>query len=123
MSQITMDTPVAKRKGVFARAWNSLNSKTAKTLYRFVATPLLLWMAARGVAQAEDLAKAGVGDAQDTFGEGSSVMYYVMVAEAILIFLAFMKTQNPALLLLIPVFIVGTKIVFGLIGGAPSGTP
>lgn len=59
MSQITMDTPVAKRKGVFARAWNSLNSKTAKTLYRFVATPLLLWMAARGVAQAEDLAKTG----------------------------------------------------------------
>ena len=38
-----------------------------------------------------------------------------MIGEAVLVFLAFMRAQNPALLLLIPVFIVGTKIVFGLI--------
>ncbi|HHR5860578.1 TPA: type IV conjugative transfer system pilin TraA [Providencia alcalifaciens] len=123
MSQIAIDSPVTKRKGIFSRAWSALNTKAAKSLYKYVAAPLVLWMAARGFAQAEDLAKAGAKDAGDTFGSGSSVMYYIMIAEAILIFLAFMKTQNPALLLLIPVFIVGTKIVFGLIGGAPSGTP
>lgn len=123
MSQITVDPTVTKRKGIFARAWASLNTKTAKSLYRYVAMPLLLWMAARGFAQAADLAKSGAKDAQDTFGEGSSVMYYIMLGEAALIFLAFMKAQNPALLLLIPVFIVGTKIVFGLIGNAPTGTP
>lgn len=121
MSQIAIDSPVTKRNGIFARAWASLNTKTAKSLYKYVATPLVLWMAARGFAQAEDLAKAGAADAGDTFGEGSSVMYYIMIGEAILIFLAFMKAQNPALLLLIPVFIVGTKIVFGLIGSAPTG--
>lgn len=121
MSQIAIDSPATKRKGIFSRAWSALNTKAAKSIYRLVAMPLLLWMTARGVASAEDLAKAGTKDAQDTFGDGSSVMYYVMLAEAILIFLAFMKTQNPALLLLIPVFIVGTKIVWGLIGGAPAG--
>ena len=123
MSQIAIDSPVTKRKGSFSRAWSALNTKAAKSLYKYVAAPLVLWMAARGFAQAADLAKEGVQDAGDTFGSGSSVMYYIMIAEAILIFLAFMKTQSPALLLLIPVFIVGTKIVFGLIGGAPSGTP
>ncbi|HHR5913986.1 conjugal transfer protein TraA [Providencia alcalifaciens] len=121
MSQITINSPTSKRKGIFTRAWVSLNSKAAKSLYKYVAAPLLLWMAARGFAQATDLAKAGATDAGDTFGEGSSVMYYIMIGEAILIFLAFMKAQNPALLLLIPVFIVGTKIVFGLIGNAPTG--
>lgn len=121
MSQIAIDSPVTKRKGIFSRAWSALNTKAAKSLYKYVAAPLVLWMAARGFAQAADLAKEGVGDAGDTFGANSSVMYYVMLAEAILIFIAFMKTQNPALLLLIPVFIVGTKIVFGLIGNAPTG--
>ncbi|HHR6482166.1 TPA: type IV conjugative transfer system pilin TraA, partial [Providencia alcalifaciens] len=57
----------------------------------------------------------------DTFGEGSSVMYYIMIGEAVLVFLAFMRAQNPALLLLIPVFIVGTKIVFGLIKAPSTG--
>lgn len=120
MSQITVDSPVKKRKGLFAHVWSSLNTKTAKSLYRYVAMPMLLWMAARGFAQAADLAKAGAQDAQDTFGEGSSVMYYIMLGEAALVLLAFMKAQNPALLLLIPVFIVGTKIVFSLIGSAPT---
>lgn len=54
MSQIAINSPVKKRKGLFARAWNSLNSKVAKSLYKNVATPLLLWMAARGFAQAAD---------------------------------------------------------------------
>ncbi|MEX0425934.1 conjugal transfer protein TraA [Providencia rettgeri] len=122
MSQIAIESPVTKRKGVFARAWSALNTKTAKSLYKYVATPLLLWMAARGFAQAADLAKEGATDAGDTFGEGSSVMYYIMIGEAVLVFLAFMRAQNPALLLLIPVFIVGTKIVFSLIQ-APTATP
>ncbi|MDB9569292.1 MULTISPECIES: type IV conjugative transfer system pilin TraA [Providencia] len=121
MSQIAIESPVTKRKGIFARAWNSLNSKVAKSLYKYVASPLLLWMAARGFAQAADLAAAGAEDAGDTFGEGSSVMYYIMIGEAVLVFLAFMRAQNPALLLLIPVFIVGTKIVFGLIEAPSTG--
>ena len=121
MSQIAIDSPVTKRKGIFARAWNSLNSKVAKSLYKYVASPLLLWLAARGFAQAADLAAAGAADAGDTFGEGSSVMYYIMIGEAVLVFLAFMRAQNPALLLLIPVFIVGTKIVFGLIEAPSTG--
>ncbi|AIN62216.1 type IV conjugative transfer system pilin TraA [Providencia stuartii] len=121
MSQIAINSPVKKRKGLFARAWNSLNSKVAKSLYKNVATPLLLWMAARGFAQAADLAAAGAEDAGDTFGEGSSVMYYIMLGEAVLVLLAFMRAQNPALLLLIPVFIVGTKIVFGLIEAPSTG--
>ncbi|HHR6019700.1 TPA: type IV conjugative transfer system pilin TraA [Providencia alcalifaciens] len=120
MSQIAIDSSVTKRKGLFSRAWSALNTKAAKSIYRYVAAPLLLWIAARGFAQAADLAKAGTKDAEDTFGATSSVMYYIMIAEALLIFIAFMKSQNPAILLLIPVFIVGTKIVFGLIGSAPT---
>lgn len=121
MSQIAIDSPVTKRKGIFSRAWSALNTKAAKSLYKYVAAPLVLWMAARGFAQAADLAAAGAQDAKDTFGADSSVMYYIMLAEVLFVAIAFIKTQNPALLLLIPVFIVGTKIVFGLIGGAPAG--
>lgn len=73
MSQIAINSPVKKRKGLFARAWNSLNSKVAKSLYKNVATPLLLWMAARGFAQAADLAAAGAEDAGDTLDRKSVV--------------------------------------------------
>lgn len=120
MSEMTITASVPKRAGLFSRAIEACKTKAAKSVFRFVAMPLLLWMGARGVAEAADLAKAGAADAQDTFGQGSSVMYYVMLAEAVLIFLAFLKAQNPAILLLIPVFIVGTRIVFGLIGNAPK---
>lgn len=120
MSQMTISTQMTKRKGVFARAWQAVTSKTAKALYNRVAMPLLLWMAAQGYAQAEDLAKSGVTDASDTFGEGSSVMYYVMLAEFVMVVIGFIKTQNPAVLLLIPVFIVATKVIWRM---ATAPTP
>lgn len=103
------------KKGVFARAFSFVNYKTAKALFKWVGMPLLLWMAARGFAQAEDLVAPGRQDAEDSFGEKSSTMYYIMLAEVILVLLAYAKTHNPALFLLIPVFIVATKVIFTMI--------
>lgn len=116
MSEMSANTMAMKRTGFVSRTLQAANRVFAKSLFRFLAMPLLLWLGSQGVAQAVDLAKNGAVDAKDTFGQGSSVMYYIMLAEAVLIFLAFLKAQNPAILLLIPVFIVGTRIVFGLIG-------
>lgn len=111
----------AAKKGLFSRAIAAMNNKTAKTLFKCVGMPLALWLAARGVANAEDLAAAGKEDAGDTFGENSTMMYYFMLAEVILVFLAYFKTHNPATFLLIPVFIVITGIVFTIIASRSGG--
>lgn len=43
------------------------------------------------------------------------MMYYFMLAEVILVFLIYLKNHNPATFLLIPVFIVITKVIFTII--------
>lgn len=118
----------AKPKGMLSRMVSAvksapalLNNETAKALFRYVAVPLALWLAARGMAHAEDLTAAGKQDATDTFGEDSTMMYYFMVAEVVLVFLAYFRTHNPATFLLIPVFIVITKIIFSIISARSGG--
>lgn len=114
--------------GLFSRAVAAvkrvpamLNNRTAKALFKYVAMPLALFLIARGVAHAEDLTAAGKQDAEDTFGQDSTMMYYFMIAEVVLVFLAYFKTHNPATFLLIPVFIVVTKIIFTIIAARSGG--
>ncbi len=73
------------------------------------------------MAHADDLTKAGKQDAEDTFGADSTMMYYFMLAEVVLVFLLYLRSHNPATFLLIPVFIVVTKIIFAIIA-ARSGS-
>jgi TraA. len=97
-----------------------VNNRTAKALFKYVAVPLALFLAVRGIAHAEDLTSAGKEDAQDTFGEDSTMMYYFMLAEVVLVFLLYLRNHNPATFLFIPVFIVVTKVIFSIVS-ARSG--
>lgn len=110
----------AKKKGLLSRMLAAANNKTARALVKYVAAPLALWMVMRGMANATDLAAAGKDDAQATFGESSTMMYYFMLAEVVLVFILYFRSHNPATFLLIPVFIVVTKIVFSIL---TSNTP
>jgi hypothetical protein len=131
MSVINQETGLSRqgeRKGLLSRMVSAvksiptlLNNKTAKALFKYVAVPLALWLAARGMAHADDLTKAGKQDAEDTFGADSTMMYYFMLAEVVLVFLLYLRSHNPATFLLIPVFIVVTKIIFTIIA-ARSGS-
>lgn len=116
------------KKGMLSRMVSAVkavpslvNNRTAKALFKYVAMPLALFLAARGMAHAEDLTAAGKQDATDTFGEGSTMMYYFMIAEVVLVFLLYLKSHNPATFLLIPVFIVITKIIFSIISARSGG--
>lgn len=88
---------------------------------KYLAVSLLLWLTARGMVHAEDLTSAGKAGAQDTFGQDSTMMYYFMLAEAILVFLLYLRNHNPATFLFIPVFIVVTKVVFAIISARSGG--
>ncbi|HAG3417273.1 TPA: conjugal transfer protein TraA [Salmonella enterica] len=116
------------KKGLLSRMVSAVkalpslvNNRTAKALFKYVAMPLALFLAARGMAHAEDLTAAGKQDATDTFGEDSTMMYYFMIAEVVLVFLLYLKSHNPATFLLIPVFIVITKIIFSIISARSGG--
>ncbi|HHH1368297.1 TPA: type IV conjugative transfer system pilin TraA [Yersinia enterocolitica] len=120
MSEISiMNVPDIKpaKKGLMSRIVAAANNKTAKALVKYLAAPLAVWMVVQGFARAADLAAAGRTDVEDTFGSDSTMMYYFMVAEVVLVFLLYLKTHNPATFLLIPVFIVVTKVIFSMIGG------
>lgn len=113
-----MATSAKKRKpGLLLRCLAVVNKSTAKALVKYVAAPLALYLVAQGVAQADDLAAAGKPDVQDTFGKDSTMMYYFMIAEVFLVFMLYLRNHNPATFVLIPVFIVVTKVVFSMIGG------
>lgn len=109
-----------KKKGLLSRILSAANNKMARALVKYVAAPLALWMVMHGMANATDLAAAGKDDAQATFGEDSTMMYYFMLAEVVLVFILYFRSHNPATFLLIPVFIVVTKIVFSIMS---SNTP
>ncbi|KGT87913.1 conjugal transfer protein TraA [Erwinia typographi] len=116
------------KKGLLSRMVSAVkavpsmaNNRTAKALFKYVAVPLALFLAARGMAHAEDLTAAGKADANDTFGADSTMMYYFMLAEVVLVFLLYLKSHNPATFLLIPVFIVVTKIIFAIIAARSGG--
>ena len=113
-----MAASAKKRKpGLLPRCLAVVNKSTAKALVKYVAAPLALYLVAQGVAQADDLAAAGKPDVQDTFGKDSTMMYYFMIAEVFLVFMLYLRNHNPATFVLIPVFIVVTKVVFSMIGG------
>ncbi|HFT9341638.1 TPA: type IV conjugative transfer system pilin TraA [Escherichia coli] len=113
-----MATSVKKRKPrLLSRCLAVVNKSTAKALVKYVAAPLALYLVAQGVAQANDLASAGKQDVQDTFGQDSTMMYYFMIAEVFLVFMLYLRNHNPATFVLIPVFIVVTKVIFSMIGG------
>lgn len=113
-----MATSVKKRKpGLLSRCLAVVNKSTARALVKYVAAPLALYLVAQGVAQANDLASAGKQDVQDTFGQDSTMMYYFMIAEVFLVFMLYLRNHNPATFVLIPVFIVVTKVIFSMIGG------
>ena len=113
-----MVTSAKKRKpGLLSRCLAVVNKSTAKALVKYVAAPLALYLVAQGVAQANDLASAGKQDVQDTFGQDSTMMYYFMIAEVFLVFMLYLRNHNPATFVLIPVFIVVTKVIFSMIGG------
>lgn len=114
ISVLNMPTQ-AKKKGLLSRVLSAANNKTARTLFKYIAMPLALWMSARGMANATDLGLPGVDDAKATFGEDSTMMYYFMLAEVILVFILYLRNHNPATFLLIPVFIVVTKIIFAIL--------
>ncbi|ENY3730617.1 MULTISPECIES: type IV conjugative transfer system pilin TraA [Enterobacter] len=97
------------------------NRRLAPVVLKYLAVSLLLWLAARGMVHAEDLTSAGKADAQDTFGPDSTMMYYFMLAEAVLVFLLYLRNHNPATFLFIPVFIVVTKVVFAIISARSGG--
>lgn len=131
MSVINQSTEMSckeKQKGFLSQMLSAVksvpslvNNRTAKALFKYVAMPLALFLAARGMAHAEDLTAAGKQDATDTFGEDSTMMYYFMIAEVVLVFLLYLKSHNPATFLLIPVFIVITKIIFSIISARSGG--
>ena len=97
------------------------NRHLTAMVLKYLTVSLLLWLAARGMVHAEDLTSAGKADAQDTFGQDSTMMYYFMLAEAILVFLLYLRNHNPATFLFIPVFIVVTKVVFAIISARSGG--
>ena len=45
------------------------------------------------------------------------MMYYFMIAEVFLVFMLYLRNHNPATFVLIPVFIVVTKVIFSMIAG------
>lgn len=105
-----------KRKpGLLSRCLNAVGKGSGKALVKYVAAPLALYLVAQGVAQADDLAAAGKQDVEDTFGQDSTMMYYFMIAEVFLVFMLYLRNHNPATFVLIPVFIVVTKVIFSMI--------
>lgn len=110
---------LARIKSTARAIIHAANHKTAKTLFKYVAVPLATFMACR-VANATDLAAAGKDDAEATFGADSTMMYYFMLAEVVLVFLLYLRNHNPATFLFIPVFIVATKVIFSIISGFGS---
>ncbi|ELO4939195.1 conjugal transfer protein TraA [Escherichia coli] len=117
MNNAVSGTGKKRKAGLLSRCLSAVNKSAAKSLVKYIAAPLALYLVAQGVAQAEDLAAAGKADVQDTFGKDSTMMYYFMIAEVVLVFLLYLKNHNPATFLLIPVFIVVTKVIFSMIGG------
>lgn len=118
-----------EKKGLLSRMVSAvksvpsvLNNKTAKMLFKYVAVPLAVWLAARGMAHAEDLTASGRTDAEDSFGQDSTMMYYFMLAEVVLVFLLYLRSHNPATFILIPVFIVITKIIFSIVAARSGAT-
>lgn len=68
-----------------------------------------------GIVLAEDLTSAGKQDVGNTFGQDSTMMYYFMLAEVVLVFLLYLRNHNPATFLFIPAFIVVTKVIFSIV--------
>ncbi|MEG0176016.1 MAG: type IV conjugative transfer system pilin TraA [Aeromonas sp.] len=119
MAEITVMNNMAtpRKPGLLSSCLSVVNKSTAKALVKYIAAPLALWLATQGMAQANDLAQAGKADVEATFGEDSTMMYYFMIAEVFLVFMLYLRNHNPATFVLIPVFIVVTKVIFSIVGG------
>ena len=119
MAEITVMNAVAtpRKPGLLSRCLAAANNSTEKALLKYFGAPLALWLAAQEMAQATDLASAGKADVEATFGQDSTMMYYFMIAEVFLVFMLYLRNHNPATFVLIPVFIVVTKVIFSIVGG------
>lgn len=62
-----------------------------------------------------DYLKPGVNDVKTTFGQGSALMYFIYIAEAIVVAFSWVKTKSPWVLVSLPVLLVATHIFFGSI--------
>ena len=98
-----------------------LTRQVARLLFTHQGVPLALWLVAQGMAHAEDLTSDEKQDAQDTFGQNSTMMYYFMLAVVVLVFVLYLRSHNPATFLLIPAFIVITRIVFAILAARSGG--
>ncbi|CAB5572711.1 MULTISPECIES: type IV conjugative transfer system pilin TraA [Enterobacterales] len=124
MSQLTIENTPARKKGLFKRAIDAMNFKLGKTLFRLIGLPMMAFLVSKGAMAADDLMAAGREDAEASFGEDSTLIYYFMLAEVVLVFLMYLRNHNPATFVLIPVFFVITGIIFAIIRArAPGVTP
>lgn len=115
---------MTNKKGLFKRAIDAMNFKLGKTLFRLIGLPMMAFLVSKGAMAADDLMAAGREDAEASFGEDSTLIYYFMLAEVVLVFLMYLRNHNPATFVLIPVFFVITGIIFAIIRArAPGVTP
>lgn len=78
--------------------------------------PLIALLSFTGLVRAEDLMSAGQATVTDTFGGGSSIAKWIILAEVIVGIITYIKTKNMFMLFGIAVVIVFTTIGFGLVG-------
>ncbi|MEY0026323.1 type IV conjugative transfer system pilin TraA [Providencia rettgeri] len=121
MAEITLDNSSTRKKGLFKRAIAAINFNTGKALFRVVGLPLMAFLVSKGAMAADDMLASGREDADASFGADSTLMYYFMLAEVVLVFLMYLKTQNPATFIYIPVFFVVTGIIFAIVNSRAPG--
>lgn len=81
--------------------------------------PLFVLLSYTGVVSAaagSDLMQAGQATVTGTFGAGSSIAKWIILAEVIVGIITYIKTKNMFMLFGIAIVIVFTTIGFGLVG-------
>ncbi|WP_080496776.1 type IV conjugative transfer system pilin TraA [Yersinia enterocolitica] len=77
--------------------------------------PLFVLLSYTGLVRADDLMAAGQETVTGTFGAGSSIAKWIILAEVIVGIITYIKTKNMFMLFGIAVVIVFTTIGFGLV--------
>jgi type IV conjugative transfer system pilin TraA len=78
--------------------------------------PALVLFLFTPVASADDLMAAGQQTVKDTFGAGSAIANWIILAEVVVGVIGYIRTKNILLLLGVAVVVVFTTIAFGLAG-------
>lgn len=106
----------AKDLSVFKKMENSLRYfNEVRKKWGGVITALAVVMLFSENAMAVDLMKPGQATVTDTFGAGSSIAKWIILAEVIVGIITYIKTKNMFMLFGIAVVIVFTTIGFGLV--------